>query len=239
MSGAQGINSVEIAITILDALAKLKEPTRAIDLADMTGLTKSRLHKYLVSLCRQGILYQNPITHRYSFGDKIRVLGECADDNYGIYHMMNSNLCQLRDKIKCPTALVVPKNKDSLSLSLFNYNHANKKEKSTVPSNILISLEHTGAGKVFCAFSELFMQCSTHERPEHEYQEIKQNGYYISDEDLHEIAPVKTITCPIFSRSQEIIAAAIIINPQQNRNLEERNLVNYLKLTIEEINQYL
>ena len=63
MSGAQGINSVEIAITILDALAKLKEPTRAIDLADMTGLTKSRLHKYLVSLCRKGILYQNPITH--------------------------------------------------------------------------------------------------------------------------------------------------------------------------------
>lgn len=53
---SQGVNSVDIAVNILAFVASQNGQTRAIDIATGCNLSKSRLHKYLVSLCRTGML---------------------------------------------------------------------------------------------------------------------------------------------------------------------------------------
>lgn len=235
MPDAQGINSVEIAVTILDALAEMKEPARAIDLAQMTGLSKSRLHKYLVSLCRKNILYQNPHTNRYSFGQRALSLSTAANKNYGLYHMINSSLCQLRDRVKCPTGLVIEKEK---TLSLIHYNHHNKKEKIIFNGNIPVPLSNSAAGKIFLTFSPDLKDERYLDNNEHEF--IKNYGYYVMDQDPSIALASKTISCPIFDRHRNLIAAAVVMNPKlPNDQCEEQHLVSHLMQTIEEIKQHL
>lgn len=234
MPDAQGINSVEIAVTILDALAKINGPARAIDLAQMTGLSKSRLHKYLVSLCRKHILYQNPHTNRYSFGPKLVSLSSDATNNYGVYHMINSSLCQLRDKVKCPTGLVIQKENE---LSLIHYNHHNKKEKIDFDGDKTIPLTNSGAGKIFLTYSPELKNGHYLNIYDHEF--IKNNGYYIMETDPSIMMTSKTISCPIFDHHKNLIAAAVVMDPVSNNQHEVKQLVNHLMQTIEEIKQHL
>ncbi|MDF4667830.1 helix-turn-helix domain-containing protein [Vibrio parahaemolyticus] len=58
MQNSQGVNSVDIAITILEFIASNGGIARSSDIAKACSLSKSRLHKYLVSLCRSEMLYQ-------------------------------------------------------------------------------------------------------------------------------------------------------------------------------------
>lgn len=234
MSDAQGINSVEIAVAILDALAEMKEPARAIDLAQSTGLSKSRLHKYLVSLCRKRFLYQNPHTNRYSFGNRLIALSSAAASNYGVYHMINSNLCLLRDRVKCPTGLVIQKENE---LSLIHYNHHNKKEKVSFNGNTTIPLNNSAAGKIFLTYSPALKDEHYLNTNEHDF--IKNYGYYIMEKDPSIMVSSKTISCPIFDHHKNLIAAAVVMNPQPTNQYEEKYIVNHLMQTIEEIKQHL
>jgi DNA-binding IclR family transcriptional regulator len=234
MSDAQGINSVEIAVTILEALAKVNEPARAIDLAQMTGLSKSRLHKYLVSLCRKNILYQNPHTNRYSFGQKLVSLSGNAANNYGIYHMINSSLSHLTDRVKCPTGLVIQKQNE---LSLIHYNHHNKKEKVHLNGSQPVPLGDSAAGKIFLTYSPQLRNSYQLNLDDHEF--IKNNGYFIMEGDRSIMAMTKTISCPIFDHYKNLIAAAVVAKPQSHNQHEEKFLINHLMQTIEEIKQHL
>lgn len=234
MSDAQGINSVEIAVTILDALAKAKEPTRAIDLAQMTGMSKSRLHKYLVSLCRKQILYQNPHTNRYSFGQQITALHRAANENYGVYHMMNSKLRLLSDRIKCPTALVIQKEN---ILSLIHYNHHDKKDNHQLRVETHPPLSNSAAGKVFLTYQPELRNSYYLNTSEHDF--IKDNGYCIMDNDPSIMNTSKTISCPIFDGMNNLIAAAVLAHPVQRELKEEHHLISHLISTVDEINQNL
>jgi len=234
MSDVRGINSVEIAVTILDALAKAKEPTRASDLAQMAGISKSRLHKYLISLCRKDILYQDPHTNRYSFGQQITALHQAANENYGVYHMMNSKLRLLSDKIKCPTALVIQKKS---VLSLIHYNHHDRRYNHLLRVETHPPISNSAAGKVFLTYQPELQ--NSYYLNAAEYDFIKNNGYCIMDNDPSIINTSKTISCPIFDRSQNLIAAAVLAHPIQRELQEEFQLVNHLMNTVKNINQHL
>lgn len=63
----RGINSVEIAGRILAALIDMPRPVRLTDLAHQVGLPSAKLHRYLTSLRRTGLVGQDA-SGRYDFG---------------------------------------------------------------------------------------------------------------------------------------------------------------------------
>jgi DNA-binding IclR family transcriptional regulator len=74
-SGRQGIQSVEIAMTVLQALESVAGPASLRQLATSTGMQPSKIHRYLVSLGRVGLVSQSPTSGRYDFGPAMRRLG--------------------------------------------------------------------------------------------------------------------------------------------------------------------
>ena len=55
----QGIQSVEIAMTVLDAVESGGIPVSLTQIAKATEMTPSKVHRYLVSLSRAGLVAQS------------------------------------------------------------------------------------------------------------------------------------------------------------------------------------
>ncbi|MFE4756781.1 IclR family transcriptional regulator [Streptomyces mirabilis] len=71
----QGIQSVEIAMTVLRALEEGRGPMSLTQLGGACGMAASKVHRYLVSLKRAGLVSQSPSSGLYDFGPATRSLG--------------------------------------------------------------------------------------------------------------------------------------------------------------------
>ncbi|AWH87746.1 IclR family transcriptional regulator [Limnobaculum parvum] len=230
MSDTQGINSVEIAITILEALAEHNKPARAIDIARLSGLSKSRLHKYLVSLSRCDMIYQDPETSLYSLGNKLSVLGVAAQKQNGTLTTINNALSLLRDKLNISTGLAIQKGN---SINLVQYNRSNKNIEIDYKDNTPIPLTNSAAGKIFLTYDESYQ----HEKilREEERQQIIQSGYSIRLTETEGIPGDRAISCPIFSSSGRLIGAAVMMGLLPDTYQELHPLALQLLSTIKEI----
>jgi DNA-binding IclR family transcriptional regulator len=63
-----GVDAVEVVGTILQAMLRLPRPTRLKDLEADTGIAAAKLHRYLVSMVRCGLVARESGSHRYDFG---------------------------------------------------------------------------------------------------------------------------------------------------------------------------
>lgn len=74
-STRQGIQSVEIAMTVLDALERGGGPMSLTQIAQASGMGASKAHRYLVSLGRAGMVAQSRSSGLYDMGPALRRLG--------------------------------------------------------------------------------------------------------------------------------------------------------------------
>ena len=63
-----GVDAVEVVGTILQALLTLPRPARLKELEAKTGIASAKLHRYLVSMIRCGLVTREEGGHRYNFG---------------------------------------------------------------------------------------------------------------------------------------------------------------------------
>lgn len=78
VSRRQGIQSVEIGLRVLAALAAQEGPAALGMVAKACGLSSSQTHRYLVSLVATGMAVQNQDSGRYDLGDGALRLGLAA-----------------------------------------------------------------------------------------------------------------------------------------------------------------
>lgn len=63
-----GVRSVEIAGHILKTLASFDGPQTLSTLSQAAGFSSAKVHRYLVSLIREGFVEQSAVDGRYDFG---------------------------------------------------------------------------------------------------------------------------------------------------------------------------
>ncbi len=80
----RGVAAVEVAATILDALRTAPAPLGVTAIAHASGLAPSRVHHYLVSLLRTGLVRKDET--RYSLGPFAIRMGLTAVDRLDIQH---------------------------------------------------------------------------------------------------------------------------------------------------------
>jgi DNA-binding IclR family transcriptional regulator len=78
MTSNPGIQSVEKAFEVLQAIMAGGGPTRLADIARSTGLARNLAYAYLVSLRRVGAVVQDPETGRYDLGETALRFGLAA-----------------------------------------------------------------------------------------------------------------------------------------------------------------
>jgi DNA-binding IclR family transcriptional regulator len=74
-AGRQGIQSVELAMTVLQAIEEGLGPMSLTQIASACGMGGSKAHRYLVSLCRVGLVVQSHRSGLYDLGPAMRRLG--------------------------------------------------------------------------------------------------------------------------------------------------------------------
>lgn len=96
--GRQGIQSVEIAMTVLLTLEECGGPMSLTQVASASGMQPSKVHRYLVSLSRVGLVAQSPTSGRYDLGPSLRRLGADALRRMDEVGIASDHLPSLRDR---------------------------------------------------------------------------------------------------------------------------------------------
>jgi DNA-binding IclR family transcriptional regulator len=94
----QGIQSVELAMTVLQALADGLGPMSLGQIAAASGMQPSKAHRYLVSLGRVGLVTQASRSGRYDLGPAMRRLGIEALRRMDEVALVSEHLPTLRDR---------------------------------------------------------------------------------------------------------------------------------------------
>lgn len=217
MAEAQGVNSVDIAVSVLECVTALGGTARAADIARMSGLSKSRLHKYLVSLCRCQMLYQDSETSRYSLGSKLLALAAVAEKKNTLLTIINNALCELRDELNYSTGLVI---RQGEYLLLTNYNRSYKNIDIDYLGNSPVPMLSSAAGWVFMAFDS-----SLPVHPDADpaiLEKVRRQGYAVRYQATEGIPGARAISCPIFSKNGMMLAAGTTMGfiPAEEEEIE-------------------
>lgn len=101
----EGIQSVVLALSILEALSDARGHLGVTALAESLGTTKSRIHRHLQTLVQQGYIVQSPLTERYRLGSKLIKLGNAAISSSDIASIASQPMRALRDR--CDQAVIL------------------------------------------------------------------------------------------------------------------------------------
>lgn len=223
MAEAQGINSVDIAVSILEFVAASGGVARAADIAKACDLSKSRLHKYLVSLCRSQMLYQDSETNRYCLGGKLLTLAAAARGERGYIAVINQALCEFRDKMNYSTGLAINVG-DGLLLTCYNRSFRNV--DIDYLDNIPLPLHASAAGLIYMTFGEKFRSAGLDEQMQ---EQIRRQGYAVRLTPTAGIPGAQAISCPVLSREGKLLAAAVTMGFMPPEEEEIQRLGEALK----------
>ena len=118
---ANGLQSLQAAFRILDALANAHQPVGLADLAAQLGELKPRMYRHLSTMKRLGVVYQDARNGRYSLGGRLFSLGEAALEQFDLRFVAAPYLTQLRDQTRQTALLSVPGNGEPIVLSCVEY----------------------------------------------------------------------------------------------------------------------
>lgn len=103
----QGIQSVELAMTVLQALEQGLGPMSLTQIAIAAGMIPSKAHRYLVSLGRVGLVTQSQRSGLYDLGPTMRRLGIESLRRMDEVGLASEHLPGLRDRTKHAVNLAV------------------------------------------------------------------------------------------------------------------------------------
>ncbi|MET9252712.1 IclR family transcriptional regulator [Streptomyces sp. NPDC003717] len=103
----QGIQSVELAMTVLQALEEGRGPMSLTQISAASGMQPSKAHRYLVSLTRVGLVAQSPSSGRYDMGPAMRRLGVESLRRMDEVALVSEHLPGLRDRTSHAVNLAV------------------------------------------------------------------------------------------------------------------------------------
>lgn len=102
-----GIQSVEVAASILASMARAPGPIQLKDLADAAGMPPAKAHRYLVSLSRSGLVAQEASSGRYGIGPLALTLGLAALGRIDVVRLASDVLPDLRDRMNETAVLAI------------------------------------------------------------------------------------------------------------------------------------
>lgn len=143
----QGVNSVDIAVAILNYIASQRGCARASAIASGCDLSKSRLHKYLVSLSRTGMLRQDE-NGQYCLGETLIKLADAVPGHQDVISVVNPVLCDFRDRMNYSTGVAIL---TSEGLVLRHYHRSFKNVDIDFLDNTPVPLDASAAGLILRA----------------------------------------------------------------------------------------
>jgi DNA-binding IclR family transcriptional regulator len=145
----QGVNGVEIGLRLAFALARAPGPMALKELARAAKLPPSKAHRYLVSLCRAGMVRQDGPNGRYDLGTGALELGLAAQRRLDEFRLAEEAIGELYELTGLTVGLVVWGDHGPTVVRRKEGTHP-VTVSTRVGSNM--SVIRTNAGRLFAAF---------------------------------------------------------------------------------------
>ncbi len=163
----RGIQSVEVAGRLLEALALRRAPVGLSELASASALSTAQAHTYLVSLTKLGLVKRDALTGYYEPGPLSLRLGLMFVEEQPAYRLAAAQAAQLAQRIGHSVAVCVAGAQGPM---IVRYERGAHPLHVNLHIGTVMSLQGTSTGRVFSAFldaSQLaaMMQSQGIERP--------------------------------------------------------------------------
>ncbi len=147
----RGIQSVEVAARLLEALARQRVPLGLTELAGEAQLSSAQAHTYLVSLTRLGLVKRDVLTGNYEPGPLSLRLGLMHIEQQPVYRIAAPFAAALAERIGFSVAVCVA---GAQGPTIVRYERGGFPLHVNLHIGTVMSLETTSTGRIFCAFYE-------------------------------------------------------------------------------------
>ncbi|MCX8516489.1 MAG: IclR family transcriptional regulator [Rhodoferax sp.] len=149
LENQHGVQSLEIGISILKAISAGHRSMMLKDIAASAQMPASKVHRYMVSLMRSGLVEQDPLTSRYDLGPFALTLGLVAVDRLDRIGLGLSAIATLRDEINETTALAVWSDKGPV---IIRSEGAHRPITVNVVTGTALNVLTSASGRIFAAW---------------------------------------------------------------------------------------
>jgi DNA-binding IclR family transcriptional regulator len=176
-----GVNSVEVAGTLLRILAEAGGPLRLADLSRAAAMPSAKAHRYLVSLARAGLVEQDVATARYDLGPLTLRAGLVALGRSDALKRAERALEAIAARTGETAAAAVWGTHGPTHVRLVEARH---ELAATVPPGHVCPLTYSAAGLVFCAFGDPALTTPLADREMAQSRAVARPGAPTASEEL-------------------------------------------------------
>ena len=220
-----GIQSVEVAGRILEAMTTAPLPIALSDLARRAGMHPGKVHRYLVSLCRIGFVSQDPASTRYSIGPGALALGLAGLRTVNVVRLAVDLLPKLRDETKETAVLALWSSSGPVVVQL-------EESERPVFMNIrvgsILPILGSATGQVFAThlpkedtatlvkaeLKRMTVTRSKQKEPTDIFSGVRQQGYAEIHGSL--VSSVSAMAAPIFDHRSRISAVIGVLGQRED-----------------------
>jgi len=226
----QKVQSAEVGVGILKALAELAPATSLSRLAEYVAMPASKVHRYLQALVDSGFAEQDPLTSHYRLGRSALQVGLAALGQLDVLKSSAPELIKLRDELNETCFLAVWGNKGPTVVYV---------EQSlgavTLVTQIgsVLPLLNSSTGLVFDAFL-----CAAETAGLRDAQSALMNAGQLADVDrhLHDIRTtgvhqiqgllmpgVNAVSSPVFAMGHKLVGVVTVVGSASVFTAEHQN----------------
>jgi DNA-binding IclR family transcriptional regulator len=221
----QGIQSVEIAATVLRALEQGLGPMSLTQLATACGMGPSKVHRYLVSLGRAGLVARSPSSGLYDMGPALRRLGMESLRRMDEVGLASEALPSLRDRTGHAVNLAVWGDHGPV---VVRWNYGSYALPITVRVGATMPLLASSLGRVYLTYlprtlTEPVLRSQAEEAQESELpwdqiarisQDVRRDGFALTSGGV--VPGVTSVAAPVFSDGESLPLAISIAMPTRH-----------------------
>lgn len=234
-----GIQSIEVGAQILFALARIGKPATLSQISAETGAVPAKLHRYLASMLKVGLVTQPKKSGVYSLGAGAIQIGLSAIQHNDFCTVMGQRLNDIRDALEVTCFAAVLGNQGP---TVFAQALASNTVAVVVRVGSVLSLETSATGWAFGAYmsdSQYHALCKTQRinAPDHlkrRYSEIRKIGCAcITDEYMRGIS---AIAYPVLGLSNTLQGVVTALGPTGDFDNSPRGRISgYLRETCKQV----
>ena len=226
LEGKHGVQSLEIGMGILRAMANGQRSMMLKDIAAAADMPASKAHRYLVSLIRAGLVDQDPMTSRYDLGTFALNLGLVALDRLDRVRLGLNVIAEMRDEINQTTALAVWGDHGPV---IVRWERPRRPITVNVITGTVLDLLMSATGRVFAAWmpkkiiapliaeelkhAALPPELKSKAAVEELLMQIRSQGYAATN-GQHKVPGVEAVAAPVFNFKNEITMAVLVVGVQ-------------------------
>ncbi len=244
-SKSKGIQSIEVGVDILKKIAEADKPLSITEIAILCDTSKSKLHRYLTSFIRTGMLEKSEDA-KYTLGSELIMLGLSASQKLNITDVVAPYLFELKNTLNETAALAIWGESGPFFIS---WEESNKPINIGIKAGSRVGVIQSAAGRVFATYlpshltaEQINRELSKSSISEDQLQEYlntireKEYSYVIST-----IVPgISAIAAPIFDHSSQVIAVLTVVGLENSLDVSEKSeAVKLLKEKTTEISRLL